>query len=105
MDKKGPLTNESIRKKFKSQFDLVSYAIKLAEQYIQSGRSPYVTVDNQNTAVVIIEEIEEGKDQLEEIQKVPEKIISEPQPSNNPETQTQPSAKPTERKKTRRIFA
>lgn len=69
MEKKGKihLTNENMAKKFKSNFDLVNYAIKLAENMIRTGRDARVKSDVQNRALLILEEIHEGKDQFDEI--------------------------------------
>ena len=97
------LTNEFVRKKFKSQFELVNYAIKLSEQLIRSGRAPRVPSDNQNPAVIVIEEIEEGRDQLESL------IDDEPKTPSPAEIEIKDEAiemhvKP-ERKKARRILA
>lgn len=63
------LTNEEFRGKFKSSFDLVNYAIKLAENMIKSGRDTRVKSDVQNRAMLILEEIREGKDQFDEIKE------------------------------------
>jgi hypothetical protein len=70
MDKKGKshLTNEDMTKKFKSSFELVNYAIKLAENMIKTGRDARVKSEVQNRAMLILEEIYEGKDQFDEIQ-------------------------------------
>lgn len=38
--KQGQLTNEMISKKFRSQFDLVNHAIRLAGHLIHSGHAP-----------------------------------------------------------------
>jgi DNA-directed RNA polymerase subunit K/omega len=106
MEKRKPLTNESIKSKFKSQFELVNYAIKLAEQMIHSGRAPQVSIDNQNTAVIIIEEIEVGKDKMLDILPVSKEIIAEPQLANAVSSQdTSFPSKPKEKKKARRILA
>jgi hypothetical protein len=69
MEKKGKihLTNEDMTKKFKSNFDLVNYAIKLAENMIKTGRDARVKSEIQNRAMLILEEIQEGKDQFDEI--------------------------------------
>lgn len=67
MEKKIPLTNEKVRKKFKSQFDLVNYAIKLAENMIRTGRDCRVKIDSQNRALQILSEIIQDKDQFDEI--------------------------------------
>lgn len=64
---KGPLTNEKICKKFKSQFDLVNYAIKLAENMIKSGRDCRVKIDSQNRALQVMSEIIQDKDYFDEI--------------------------------------
>jgi len=71
MDKeiKDTLTNEKLCKKFKSQFELVNYAIKLAENMIKTGRDPRVKMDTQNRALHVIAEIENDRDQFDEIIK------------------------------------
>ena len=70
MDKKAKLhlTNEETIKKFKSSFELVNYAIKLAENMIHTGRDARVKSDVQNRAMLILEEIHEGKDHFDEIE-------------------------------------
>lgn len=69
MDKKVKihLTNEDVTKKFKSSFELVNYAISLAENMIRTGRDARVKSDVQNRAMLILEEIHEGKDHFDEI--------------------------------------
>lgn len=67
MDHKEHLTNEKLGGKFTNQFDLVNYAIKLAENMVKSGRAPRVKCDIQNPAVIILEEITVGKDHFDEI--------------------------------------
>lgn len=61
------LTNETIRKKFVSQFDLVNYAIRLAENMIRSGRDARVKIDTQSRAMQVLAEITTGKDQFDEL--------------------------------------
>lgn len=61
------ITNEALRKKFKNQFELVSYAISLAENMILSGRDSRVKTDTQNRALQVLAEIAEGKDHFEPI--------------------------------------
>lgn len=61
------LTNEVLRDRFKNSFDLVNYAIKLAENMIRTGREARVKSDVQNRAMLILEEIYEGKDQLDQV--------------------------------------
>lgn len=69
MEKKGKplLTNEKLVKKFKSSFELVNYAIKLAENMIGTGRDSRVKSEVQSRAMLILEEISEGKDHFDEI--------------------------------------
>lgn len=69
MDKKIKihLTNEEVVKKFKSNFDLVNYAIQLADNMIRTGRDARVKSEIQNRAMLILEEIHEGKDHFDEI--------------------------------------
>jgi hypothetical protein len=62
-------TNEKLRKKFKSNFDLVNYAINLAKNMIDSGRKPRVEAPDKNRALLVLQEIREGKDQFDEIIK------------------------------------
>jgi hypothetical protein len=73
---KEDLTNEKLSKKFVNQFDLVNYAISLADNMIRSGRAPRVKVDVDNPVIQILAEIEQGKDYLEEIV---EKVKFEPE--------------------------
>ncbi len=105
MEKNEFLTNESIRKKFKSQFELVNYAIKLSEQMIHSSRPPMVDTESENTAVIIVEEINEGKDVFDEHILVSKEIIVEPETLKNGVDVNHAPAKATEKKKTRRILA
>lgn len=67
MELKDYLTNEKVRKKFSSQFDLVNYAIKLAANMIMSGRDSRVKIDSQNRAMQVLSEILNDKDQFDEI--------------------------------------
>ena len=64
------LTNEKIIKKFVSQFDLVNYAIRLAENMIHTGRDPRVKVESQSRAMQILGEIALGKDTFDELPPV-----------------------------------
>lgn len=68
------LTNEELRKNFKNQFELVNYAIKLAENMIKTGRDARVKGETQNRAMQILDEITYGKDIFEEIPE-PEVIV------------------------------
>ena len=76
MDKKShPLTNEVLAKKFKNNFELVNYAIKLAEIMIKTGRDARVKSDSQNRALLVLAEISEGKDLFDVIPEHAEKKI------------------------------
>jgi DNA-directed RNA polymerase omega subunit len=78
MDKKRPffhLTNEALAKKFKSNFDLVNYAIKVAENMIHTGREPRVKSDTQNRTLWVLEEI--NQDKVEEINQDKEEEINQ----------------------------
>jgi DNA-directed RNA polymerase subunit omega len=70
MEKKKRFTNETLSKKFNSNFELVNYAIRLAENMIKSGRDSRVKSEVQNRAMLILEEIHEGKDHFDEIKEV-----------------------------------
>lgn len=69
MESKETLTNDKLRGKFKSQFELVNYAIRLAENMIYTGRAPRIKTDSQNPTVQIVEEIIAGQDRFEELQE------------------------------------
>lgn len=60
------LTNDSLKKKFDSQFELVNYLIKQARGMIRSGRAPRVNVHSDNTAVNVVAELVAGKDLLDD---------------------------------------
>lgn len=67
MDKKEFLTTEPISKRFRSPFDLVNYAIRLAANAISTGRPMRVRADTQNLSQHILLEILNNKDVFEEI--------------------------------------
>jgi hypothetical protein len=102
VERKEYLTNELISKKFLNQFDLVNYAILLTTQLIKTGRTPRVHADSDNPAVVIIEELEAGKDHLEDLIESPKKPVAIEVPVEEP---VKSAPKQTERKKARRLFA
>jgi hypothetical protein len=81
MDKED-LTNEELRGKFGNQFDLVNYAIRLADNMIKTGRGPRVKVDIDNPVIHVLAEIEAGKDQLDEIIEMPKAEIPQRQEGN-----------------------
>ena len=59
---KDCLTNEMLHKRFKSQFDLVRYAIKLATHKVQLDKdSPFPELEN--VATEVLDEIAEGLDE------------------------------------------
>ncbi|MDR3625162.1 MAG: hypothetical protein P4L16_08525 [Chlamydiales bacterium] len=64
MHLKDCLTNEHIKLNFKSSFDLVNYAIKLAKDMIQTDRGCRVATPIQNRAYQVLLEIYEKKDFL-----------------------------------------
>lgn len=64
MQFKECLTNESIKKEFKSPFDLINYAIKLAKDMIRTDRACRVATPIQNRAYQVLLEIYEKKDFL-----------------------------------------
>jgi hypothetical protein len=74
MEKKNvSLTNEVLAKKFKNNFELVNYAIQLAENMIHTGRDARVKSDMQNRAMLILQEINEGKDHFDVIPEAVER--------------------------------
>lgn len=58
-ESKNNLTNETLTKDFKSNFELVNYAIKLAKNLIKAGQESRFS---DNRAMSVLKEIEEGKD-------------------------------------------
>lgn len=58
------LTNEELLKQYKNQFDLVRYAIQLAENAIHSGRDIDVDTDSENLAFKILAEIATHKERF-----------------------------------------
>lgn len=104
MDLKDFLTNEKVANKFKkSQFDLVNYAICLAENMIKTGRDSRVRTDSQNRAMQILSEILNDKDQLDEIVEQPE--LEEGERYSSYKESASLSEKGAERKKNRKILA
>ncbi len=78
MEQKDSLTNEKLKAKFTSQFELVNYAIKLAENMIHTGRGPRVRVESDNVAQNVLAEIQAGKDQFVECLPGEEIEVHEP---------------------------
>lgn len=102
MEQKDQLTNEKIRKKFASQFDLVNYAIRLAENMIQTGRDPRVKIDSHNRSMQVLSEIVSGKDTFDVI-VVEEEFEHEPR--RYEDSHSKAFEKSSERKKSRKVFA
>jgi hypothetical protein len=104
---KENLTNEKLSKKFINQFDLVNYAIRLADNMIRSGRGPRIKVEIDNPVIQILAEIEQGKDSFEEIVEVvkPEREFVEHQQkfeqNGKEKFKSLSTSKPGERKKSR----
>ncbi len=74
MEKVGiSFTNEKIAKRFKSNFELVNYAIHLAEDRIRAGRDIH-EIGNENLVVSVVKDLATGKDILIPIVTVVEKI-------------------------------
>lgn len=99
------LTNEVVSKKFNNQFDLVNYAIGLTTQLIKSGRTPRVHADSDNPAVIVIEEMEAGKDQWENVIVEPTAEVLAVRAELTVKVEKAETPKTTERKKARRLFA
>lgn len=78
-------TNEHLRKKFKSQFEMVNCAIHCAEEIIKRGTQAHDLSDKDNVALYVIDLIESDDPeevvyQLELIGRTEdeEKVIEEP---------------------------
>ena len=96
------LTNEKLIKKFKSQFELVSYAIRLAENMIKTGRDSRVKTDIQNRALQILAEIAENKDRFDDIPSEKPQVAAEPKEYRDV-SRKETSTRSAERK--RKVFA
>lgn len=66
-DPQAFLTNEKVSTKFKSQFELVNYAIRLAANAIKTGRDPRVRTESQNRALQALAEIVADVDYIDDI--------------------------------------
>lgn len=96
-------TNEALKKKFKNQFELVSYAILLAENMILTGRESRVKTDYQNKAMQVLAEIAAGKDLFEPIIPVEQKKEESSTGFSSSAAQNAPF-KGSEKKKNRKIL-
>ena len=64
---KNRLTNEPLRKKEQSSYELVNYAIRLAKNMLEVERESHISAPGIiNPAYLILEEIIQGKDAFEE---------------------------------------
>lgn len=61
------LTNEQLLTRFKNQFELVRYAMQLAENAIKSGRDLNVDTDSQNVAFQVLAEISANTERFAEV--------------------------------------
>ena len=103
-ESKAKLTSEQIKGKFKSQFDLVNYAIRLAENMIKTGRETRVKSGEQNSAMQILAEITQGMDIFDDIpEPVAPKTYEQQAPAHENNKEAHPKA--SERKKARKILA
>ncbi len=100
------LTNEKIKQRFTSQFELVGYAIKLADNMMKTGRGPRIAVESQNLAINVLAEINAGLDRFEDIPKeTTHDYETNHRTYDRKEFQNQePRAKNHEKKRTRKIF-
>ncbi|MCE5295054.1 MAG: hypothetical protein LLF94_10655 [Chlamydiales bacterium] len=89
LDYKDQLTNEKLLKRFNNQFELVRYAIQLAENTIRSGREPDVWTDSQNVSFMILAEIASNKEEFAEISEEQKATFPRHQESNQSQSQSQ----------------
>lgn len=71
------LTSEQLRKRFVSQFDLVSYAIDLAEVELKREQELSEGYEYVNCANKVLEDIVEGRDQVEQEEPIEESLQSD----------------------------
>lgn len=74
------LTNQKLYERFENTFDLVAYAIRVAEGKVRSGREANVHTDVKNIAHQILEEILNEKELIlseEEIASIRETLRQE----------------------------
>lgn len=107
-DKKDCFTNEKLSKKFVSQFDLVNYAIRLAENMIKTGRDPRVNIGNQNRSMQILAEISQDKDFFDEVDEISVFDDNSNQNNHSQNNERSPNfsthSKSSEKKRVRKIF-
>lgn len=113
MDQKENLTTEQLRQKFKSQFELVNYSIRLAENMIKTGRGPRVKIEIQSAAMQVLAEIQAGKDQFDDLPVVPvvqqshyeKPVFNTSHDDDDDDDDLDEKPKASERKKGRKILA
>jgi hypothetical protein len=66
-DLKKQLTNEKLAKRFGSLFDLVNYAIEIAQGRVHSGRTDEVRHGVRNPAYQILADISSNRERIEDI--------------------------------------
>ncbi len=67
VDYEHMLTNEQLLKRFKNQFELVRYAIQIADNAIRSGRELDVDTDSENLSFQVLAEIAANKERFDEL--------------------------------------
>ncbi len=67
IDYKDQLTNEKLLTRFNNQFELVRYAIQLAENTIRSGRELDIWSESQNVSFLILAEIAANKEEFAQV--------------------------------------
>jgi hypothetical protein len=66
------LTIEQLNREFKSNFELVNYAISIAKSIVTTGRDSRVPTDVKNPAYWALLEIEKGRDVLQDVESTEE---------------------------------
>lgn len=73
------LTNEKLKVKFSSLFDLVAHAIRRARFLVKTGNDSKIKSQIRNPAFLTLREIEDGKDTEALIQESVQKEVEENQ--------------------------
>lgn len=87
MEKKSFITNEELKGIFKdklhstSQFDLVNYAIRLAEKAIAAGSAADPQTQDQSLAIQVLDKMLAGRDLLVDVQRAKESSRQESAPA------------------------
>lgn len=92
-------TNEKLSKRFKSNFELVNYAIHLAEDRIRAGRDAH-EISNENLVISVVKDLVTGKEILVPVMVVKEKIEAfKPERENSRHHDLAPVEKPKKGKR------